>query len=210
MAEDTFISLKESAEAVIEIKKSIFIGNAKPVLNTEEAEAFISEVRSKNADARHIAFAYVLRDGGLSKYSDDGEPQGTAGLPMLEILKKNGLCNTAVTVTRYFGGILLGASGLCRAYGNACAKAVENGGVCVYAPFLKLKIKANYQDFPKAEYELRRMEARMSSPEFANDVEVQINIEKKNAEALKSRLKDLSAARIIIETLGENYLPLNI
>lgn len=205
---DEYISVREAAEAELEIKKSVFIANARPVTSSEEAEEFIRTVRSLHEDARHVCFAYILRSGGISKYSDDGEPQGTAGMPMLEILKKNGLCDTAVTVTRYFGGILLGASGLVRAYGSACALAVEKGGICKYALFAKLKLKASFKDYPKAEYELRRIGARLEAPIFTSEVELEFYTERENAPSVISRLADMSAARIKCEITGEKYMPI--
>ena len=205
---DEYISVRETAETELEIKRSVFIGNVSPVTSAEEAEEFIRKVRARHEDARHVAFAYVLRSGGVSKYSDDGEPQGTAGMPMLEILKKNGLCDTAVTVTRYFGGILLGASGLVRAYGNACAMAIEKGGICKYGLFTKLKLNASFKDYPKAEYELRRIGARLDAPIFSGEVEVTFYIEKDKADSVISRLANMSAARIRCEKISEEYMPM--
>ncbi len=207
MAEE-YISIRESAEAELEIKRSVFIGNAVPVTSAEQAEEFIRTVRARHQDARHVCFAYILRNGGISKYSDDGEPQGTAGMPMLEILKKNGLCDTAVTVTRYFGGILLGASGLVRAYGNACAAAVEKGGICKYQTFARLKLNASFKDYPKAEYELRKAGVRLDTPIFSGDVELTFYIEKEKADSIISRLADMSAARIKCEKTGEEFMPM--
>lgn len=207
MAEE-YISLREEAETELEIKRSVFIGNARPVTSAEEAEEFIREVRSRHEDARHVCFAYVLRSGGVSKYSDDGEPQGTAGVPMLEVLKKNGLCDTAVTVTRYFGGILLGAAGLVRAYTNSCAMAIEKGGICKYGVFARLRLYASFKDYPKAEYELRRIGARLDAPIFASDVELTFYIENEKADSVISRLADMSAARIKCEKISEEFMPI--
>lgn len=104
----------------LEEKRSLFIGYAKNVTREEEARAFIAQIKSKHHDARHNCSAYLLRNGQM-RYSDDGEPQGTAGIPMLEVIKKSGYVDVVVVVTRYFGGILLGAGGLVRAYSAACA-----------------------------------------------------------------------------------------
>ena len=205
---DEYVSLREEAETELEIKRSVFIGNARPVTSAEEAEEFIREVRARHEDARHVCFAYVLRSGGVSKYSDDGEPQGTAGMPMLEVLKKNGLCDTVVTVTRYFGGILLGASGLVRAYSAACAMAIEKGGICRYGVFARLKLSAGFKDYPKAEYELRRLGARLDAPIFSSDVELTFYIEDEKADSVISRLADMSAARIKCEKISKEFMPI--
>ncbi len=205
---DEYVSVRESAEAELEIKRSTFIGNVRPVTSPDEAEEFIREVRARHGDARHVCFAYVLRSGGVSKYSDDGEPQGTAGVPMLEVLKKSGLCDTAVTVTRYFGGILLGAAGLVRAYSAASTMAIEKGGICKYGVFARLRLYAGFKDYPKAEYELRKIGARLDAPIFSSEVELTFYVERERADSVMSRLADMSAARIRCEKISEEYMPI--
>ena len=200
---ENYISIAHAAESEIEIKKSVFIGNSEIVKTKEEAEDFIASIRAKHPDARHICFAYLLRSGGISRISDDGEPQGTAGLPMLESIKKAGVCDVAVTVTRYFGGILLGAAGLCRAYTSACAEAIKLGGICEYAPFEKISVCCEYGDYPKIENATKKLGARVSAPVFENNVRFELFIESEKAERLISEITDISAARAKTEKLGE-------
>ena len=114
-------------------KKSRFIGHICPVTMQQEALDFIQSLKTKYWDATHNVYAYVLRDGQIRRYSDDGEPQGTAGIPTLDVLLKEGLTDCCVVVTRYFGGTLLGAGGLVRAYSHACKLAVDAGGVVTMA-----------------------------------------------------------------------------
>lgn len=204
---ETYTSIAHSAETVTEIKKSVFIGNAVCVSEKEDADRFIDEIRSRHPDARHCCYAYILRKGGFSKASDDGEPQGTAGLPMLEILKKNGVTDVAVTVTRYFGGILLGAAGLVRAYTSACAEAVKAGGICVYTEFAEIRIDTEYGDFPKIENELRKLGAITESPIFTDRVSVKAYVEADKASRILTVIKDVSASRAKAETVGTQMRP---
>ena len=125
-------TISEIGESEQVINKSTFLATAIPVSSEEEANAFIQKERKKHPDARHVCWAYILGEKkDVMRYSDDGEPQGTAGQPILQVLVKKDITNVLVTVTRYFGGILLGAGGLTRAYSSSCASAVDNAGVKV-------------------------------------------------------------------------------
>jgi uncharacterized YigZ family protein len=126
---NTYTTLAKDGTATLVEKRSEFIGYAKPVNNEDEAAAFVMSIKKKHADARHNVFAYVLRGGALKRYSDDGEPQGSAGMPVLDVICKNGLDGAAVVVTRYFGGILLGTGGLVRAYSSAASAAIADAGI---------------------------------------------------------------------------------
>ena len=119
-----YTTVEREASAEFEERKSVFIGYAIPIKSAEEAMEFIKRKKRENSDATHNVFAYILEDGRVAKYSDDGEPQGTAGMPVLNVLKMSGACDLCVVVTRYFGGILLGAGGLVRAY-SAAAKLAK-------------------------------------------------------------------------------------
>ena len=112
-------------------KRSRFIGRVKPVETEEEARAFVEEVRRRHHDARHNCWCYLLREGNVLRYSDDGEPQGTAGQPMLGVFEKEGVTNLVCVVTRYFGGVLLGAGGLVRAYTQSAKDALDGAGISV-------------------------------------------------------------------------------
>ena len=133
----------------IEEKKSRFICSMKPVHTEEEAIAFIEYCKKKYSDANHHVYAYVLRDNSLLRYSDDREPQGTAGVPVLDSIRKRGCTDTCVVVIRYFGGTLLGTGGLVRAYTSAAAGAIENAGVITYDVYSVLRIVTSYSDYQK-------------------------------------------------------------
>ena len=128
-----YTTIYEEAQASFTEKKSEFIGHIAPVSTTDEAVAFINRIKAENRKARHNVYAYVLREGNVSRYSDDGEPQGTGGVPVLDVINKSGLTDVCVVVTRYFGGILLGASGLTRAYSQGCSMAV-NAAIITFLP----------------------------------------------------------------------------
>ncbi|MFR5864850.1 MAG: IMPACT family protein [Acutalibacteraceae bacterium] len=126
-------TLRGPASAELTEKRSVFICRVRPVTTEAQALAFLAEVRKQCADARHNVYAYTIRENGIARFSDDGEPHGTAGLPTLDALRKRGIVDAAAVTTRYFGGVLLGTGGLVRAYSQAAAMAVEQAGVAEMA-----------------------------------------------------------------------------
>lgn len=150
---EKFKTIKTNAIVEIEEKRSRFIGSAFYVENEEEAERIIKDIKKKYYDARHNCFAYIINNGNVTKrFSDDGEPSGTAGSPILNVLEKNELYNVLVIVTRYFGGILLGAGGLVRAYTEAAVKAIEKAEIVEQENGFELEIWISYQDMEKLKY----------------------------------------------------------
>ena len=146
---DYYITLADSGIAEFTEKHSRFIGYAKPVTTEAEAVAFINEKKKQHYDARHNVYAYSLRNGQIKRYSDDGEPQGTAGVPVLEVINKNSVVDAVVVVTRYFGGILLGAGGLVRAYSHSASIALEAAGIVRMEKCFSCRIKAGYDRYGK-------------------------------------------------------------
>lgn len=150
---EKFKTIKTNAIVEIEEKRSKFIGSAFYVENEEEAERIIKDIKKKYYDARHNCFAYIINNGNVTKrFSDDGEPSGTAGSPILNVLEKNELYNVLVIVTRYFGGILLGAGGLVRAYTETAVKAIEKADIVEQENGFELEIWISYQDMEKLKY----------------------------------------------------------
>ncbi len=136
----SYFTVKGSATSEFQEKKSTFIGYIKRVNTEEEAKNFVNEIKSMHKEATHNVYAYIVGENkGIQRYSDDGEPQGTAGIPVLEVIKKNDLTDVAVVVTRYFGGILLGGGGLIRAYSKGASSAIEEAGVVEKVKGLKLR-----------------------------------------------------------------------
>jgi uncharacterized YigZ family protein len=187
--EKSYRTVEHLAAAELVVKKSKFLGNIAPVHSPEAALAFLAEQKKRYWNASHHVWAYVLRDG-QRRYADDGEPQGTAGLPVLEVLQKQGLENCAVVVTRYFGGTLLGAAGLVRAYAGACKAAIDAAQLVTMAPGKVLRIVCDYSFYGK----LQRMiehSGTILSTEFGEQITVKLQMETAAAEKL---LGDCAAA----------------
>ena len=146
---DSYITIRERGYAEYEDRKSVFIGEALPVSSEAEAIAFIESVKRRYPDARHHVYAYVLRENSTMRFSDDREPQGTAGMPILDLIRKRGCTDIVVVVTRYFGGTLLGTGGLVRAYTAAAQGAIDSAEVITYDIYTEINISLNYSDYQK-------------------------------------------------------------
>lgn len=153
-------------------KKSVFIGQTFWVTSENEAEAAISSVRNENPDATHVCYAYILREGSLQRFSDDGEPSGTAGMPILHVISSKKLCDTLITVTRYFGGILLGAGGLVRAYSRSASDAAEAAGIAEIVPFTEFEMEYGYELHSQMERALMQAGAEITDREFTEKVRI--------------------------------------
>ena len=170
MKNDSFITIGESCKIEFTEKKSVFIASAYIVQSDEEAESIINSVRNKYSDATHNCYGYILRTGGTKRFSDDGEPSGTAGMPILNVIEKMGLCNTLVVVTRYFGGIKLGAGGLVRAYSTSAAQALTCAGQAVYVKGCRGRVEVDYDDFGNVERMLLQSGCIIEEKQFASGV----------------------------------------
>ncbi|EJO5346501.1 YigZ family protein [Clostridium botulinum] len=149
----SYLTIKKFGKDEFEERKSTFIGRAKRVYTEEEAKAFISEVKSEEKEARHNVYAYVIGENmGIQRYSDDGEPQGTGGIPALDVIKKNQVTDIAVVVTRYFGGILLGKGGLVRAYSKGAAVAIKDAGIVEKVKGKPINFTIEYDALGKIQY----------------------------------------------------------
>lgn len=190
----------EAGTGEIVEKKSHFIGYVRHTESEEEALAFINEIRKKHYDARHNCFAYCV-DGEqqTQRFSDDGEPGGTAGKPILEVIKGNELCDVCIVVTRYFGGTLLGTGGLVRAYTDAAKACIENTQVLAKRRMIPMKLHTNYTDFGKIQYLLASEEIPILDSEYGEDVCVHVEIFVDDANKVKKKLIEVTAARIIID-----------
>ena len=162
---------KETSDEFV-VKHSRFIGYIKPVETQEEAIEFINEKKSKHWDATHNVYAYILRDGQIRRYSDDGEPQGTAGIPVLDVLQKEGLTDCVVVVTRYFGGILLGGGGLVRAYSHAAKLAVDASGVIKMSVCVRAECECDYGYYGRLSSLIPECGGIIENSEFTENVKV--------------------------------------
>lgn len=196
MSESVFRTVARDSEEILEEKRSEFIAAVKRVSTEEEAVAFVKERRKLHPDARHTVFAYLLRKGA-ARYSDDSEPQGTAGLPTLEAIRRAGVEDVVVVTTRYFGGILLGAGGLTRAYAGAAHLALEAAGVAEYVPFDYFLLDCAYSDHPKLENELSRLGVREQTADFSDRVRIEVGLPAEQSEQLCRRIVELTAGRCV-------------
>lgn len=182
-------------------KKSRFIASVFPVTSKEEAEEKVNVLKKEFWDAKHNVYAYNL-ENNISKYSDDGEPQGTAGLPVFTVLQKKEIVNVLIVVTRYFGGILLGKGGLIRAYSNSATKALEEAKVYEIIEYSKIKIECEYSLKDKILFFLKKHEIQHTSA-FAEKVVLEITIPAKNSEKFLQDIIKLTENRITYTFLSE-------
>lgn len=206
-----YTTIKEPCEVLQVIKKSKFYGRLFPVETPEEAQAVIDACKKKYWDASHNCSAYVIgKMGEFTRCSDDGEPQGTAGVPMLEALKKSGLVNVLAVVTRYFGGTLLGAGGLVRAYTAGVSEAVKAAHKIAYQPVEVYRAALPFRIWGKAEAQLLSGGYRIDSVEYAEAVTVRLHARPQTGEQLQKLLAELSAGSIQAEFLRQEYAVLDL
>ena len=186
---------EEAQDSFIE-KKSEFIGHIAPVKTAEEAVALIERIRSENRKARHNVYAYVLRDKNTSRYSDDGEPQGTGGVPVLDVIIKSGLTDVCVVVTRYFGGVLLGASGLVRAYTQGCKIAVNAARIMEMHECSRFEFSCDYNMYGKVSYVLPSFEVIKEKEDFADIVNISVLVKSERCEEFRKTITDISNGQI--------------
>ena len=197
-----FVTIKENVQAEITEKKSKFIANIIKVENKNEAEENILKLKKKYFDAKHNCIAYRIKEdqGVIEKASDDGEPQGTAGQPILNILQKNNLCNILVVVTRYFGGILLGTGGLVRAYSEATTKALEKSIRVRNILGIKMEVILEYNEYEKFKYYCKINEINIQNVKYEENIVCNITLEEKTKEKL---ISDFEIKNIKIKNLKE-------
>ncbi len=186
-------------------KKSEFIGYLCPVKTNEEAVNFINMIKAEHRKAKHNVYAYILRDNNIIRYSDDGEPQGTAGVPVLDVLQKQGLTDVCCVVTRYFGGILLGGGGLVRAYSHSAALSVESADIMHMYYCCKVKLNMDYDLYGKVSYVLPEFEVKQIQSDFGDSVKLILGIKYELYEPFRKKLTDITSGRINIEKLDDLF-----
>ena len=193
-------------EAELTEKRSRFIGRVWPVDSEEEARARIEETKKRHYDARHNCWCYLLRDGPV-RYSDDGEPQGTAGQPMLGVFQREGVTNLVCVVTRYFGGVLLGAGGLVRAYTQSAKDALDAAGVSRVRRWVALGIPCGYHLLERVRQEVEHAGGLVDQVDYGADVRLHALLPETEWEACAARLHDLTAGTVMPEREGEVFRP---
>lgn len=202
----SYLTIKDEASVDFEEKKSTFIGHVKRVYTEDEARAFINRIKSENKEATHNVYAYIIGENmGIQRYSDDGEPQGTAGIPVLEVMKKNGITDIAVVVTRYFGGVLLGAGGLVRAYSKGAALAIKEGGIVEKVKGCRLDILIDYDLIGKIQYICSQNSWYIEDTEYTDKVKIILHCEINMMESIKNTMVETTAGRTVFESSEEGY-----
>ena len=186
-------------------KRSRFIGRIWPVESEQAALEHLAAVRKEHYDARHNCFAYIIRESGTVRYGDDGEPQGTAGQPILAVLSGAGLTDVCCTVTRYFGGVLLGTGGLVRAYTAAAKAALEDAGVSRMAQWQQLRIPCPYPLFERVKRLLEQHEAVLEDTDYGADVTLRALVRADRASDFREALREMSAGAVSPEDAGECF-----
>ena len=185
-------------------KKSRFIGRVWPVETEEEALARIAEMKKQHYDASHNCWAYIIRDGAM-RFSDDGEPGGTAGNPMMQVLQRENLYNIVCVVTRYFGGVLLGAGGLVRAYTKGAKIAIDAAGKSIKRVWTALYIPCPYNYYERMKLEVEAFGAVIRDTQFGSEVELEVLVAQPQTQAFIDRITDMTAGTVETMELGQEY-----
>lgn len=198
-----------SGEAEFVEKRSSFLGHVRFAETEDAAREFINDMKKKHYDARHNCWCYIIR-GGAVRYSDDGEPQGTAGLPMLEVFRREGVENVVCVVTRYFGGVLLGTGGLLRAYTKSAKDALDAAGIAAVRRWVKLETVCPYSLLERVKTECMALEGAVSDVEYGADVRMSFLLPEAKAEAFCARVTELSAGQSSAKAVGEELMPVRV
>lgn len=202
---EKYLTVKGVGEAEITEKRSRFIATVSPVQTEEEAIAFINQIKQKYPDARHNVYAYVIEENNIIRYSDDGEPAGTGGVPVLDFLRKEGLTNLVVVVTRYFGGILLGTGGLVHAYSSAAKQGVLNAVKTEMILCREVAVKCDYTLWGKLQNELSNFTISMLPPEYTDIVSLNLYVPFSDCERFIKTLTEATNAKAEITLGSEGY-----
>lgn len=198
----------ETSDEFVE-KRSRFIGYIKPVTTEAEAIEFIQSIKTKHWDARHNVYAYCLREGQIKRYSDDGEPQGTAGIPTLDVLLKTGVTNVVVVVTRYFGGILLGGGGLVRAYSHATRLAVEAAQVITMQVCKLCSLTCDYNQYGKVSSLIPECGGFLDNSDFGENVSLTFHMDEDALVGFEKQLADATCGSVTVKCDGEKFFQIN-
>ncbi|NLP49018.1 MAG: YigZ family protein [Clostridiales bacterium] len=198
-------TVAKNAQAEFYEKRSRFIGHVRALESEKEAQAFIAEIKSKYWDATHNVYAYSIRTGGIKRFSDDGEPQGTAGMPVLDVIQKKSLTDCAIVVTRYFGGIQLGAGGLVRAYSRSASLALEAAGLAKMALCVRCRLTSDYGLHERVAQLIESKGGVIEDSDFAENVRLKFYLKKDKIEEFQKALSELSFGKLTCQVEEELY-----
>ncbi len=201
--DETYVSLAHEGSGRYEEKKSVFLAFASPVSAEAEAQAFIARIRAQYPDARHHVYAYVLREGSKTRYSDDGEPSGTGGMPVLDLIRKGGITDAAVVVVRYFGGTLLGTGGLVRAYTASARDAISAAAPIRYRKADLVRLRVSYPDYQKIAPILQT--ATVTDTAFGEGVTLTVRVESTRCGEVLAALCAQTSGRCETEVIGKTF-----
>ena len=207
MTEYRTVANEASAEFVE--RHSRFIGYAKPVKTEEEAILFINSIKSKNWNATHNVYAYCIRQDQVKRYSDDGEPQGTAGIPTLDVLVKSGVTDVVVVITRYFGGILLGAGGLVRAYSHSASIALHQAEIITMHSCVMAEINCDYNQYGKLASLIPENGGVVDHADFTDTVKINFHLSDSDMPAFEQKLADATCGQSKAEVVGEKFFEIS-
>lgn len=207
---DRYKTVSEESETLLIEKKSKFISHVKPVDNEADAIAYLSEIRSRYPDATHNVYAYIIDENNIFRYSDDGEPSGTAGMPVLDTIRKAGIVDVIVVVTRYFGGTLLGTGGLVHAYGSSASAGLEKSGIIIREKCDILTVKADYTLVGKIQYMTANEGYMIEDTVYDNEVTFKICSPLEKTQSLIAEITDLTNGRAVCSVDGSKYVDRNI
>lgn len=203
---DMYKTVARESETLLIEKKSKFISHVKPVDNEPDALEFLNKIRSEHPSATHNVYAYVIDENNIFRYSDDGEPGGTAGMPVLDTIRNSGLVDVIVVVTRYFGGTLLGTGGLVRAYSASAKDGLNESGIITRIMCDIISIKTDYDLVGKLQYHFATGDYKLTDTVYENDVTFFIASPKSETDKLISELVELTNGRAIIDTVAQKYI----
>lgn len=202
----SYKTVEKSGEAVYVDRKSKFIAHTKPVKSEQEALDFLQEMRSLYSDANHNVYAYIIDENNISRYTDDGEPSGTAGLPVLDVMRKEGIVDAVTVVTRYFGGTLLGTGGLVHAYSYAAAESVKNAGKITRVLCDCYKVTVDYTLSGKVQHFISSNGYFLENTDYAEKVEFSVMVKKEDADRFVKDIAETCAGREKSVKTGEKYI----
>ncbi len=202
----SYKTIEREAQTLLVEKKSKFYASVKPVDNEADAIRFLQDVKSKYPDATHNVYAYVIDENNIFRYSDDGEPSGTAGMPVLDAIRKEGIVDAAVVVTRYFGGTLLGTGGLVRAYGASAKSGLEAGRIIERCLCNVIEIRVGYTLSGKVQYKISAENIMLEDTVYENDVTYKICCRINDTERMIKEFTDLTNGRAVCEVTDSRYV----
>lgn len=202
---DSYITIKNASRFEYEDRKSVFIGYSSPVSTESEALAFIERIKKLEPTARHHVYAYVLRENSVMRFTDDREPQGTAGMPVLDAIRKNGCTDTVIVVVRYFGGILLGTGGLVKAYTTAAVGALRSAEIIEYDVYSSVKLSVSYSDYQKICTLLTNLGFRVDNTLYSDNVEITGRVKSTLYNKFNEEIISVTSGRCVPEKTGEKY-----